>query len=399
MALIPFFVLLALMLFCVAAAWWEHRRPRRQAPSIPISVLIPCYNDGATLATTLDSVFASYDPALLDVLIGNDASTDDSADVIDALAANYPIRVVHHTINRGKSQTLNQLAALAHHDLLVFIDADTQLNAHAMTDMLTRLHHDPTVGAVSCAYQPTNSGWLPSLQSIDYSMIATVQGGYNIFSALALWGGCIAVRRTAFLEAEGFSDAAITEDVDLAHKLNRNGWRVQQSMIPVKSWVPESMQSWVRQKIRWTAGGFQCLWNHPSVWLKNPMHVVLMTLYAFLSINCLVVLVRNIITLGAVFDLLHTLSTFYPWNALFPLIAHLASVFVVESVSLLLAFTLLNAVYVIPWMQRWRDLGKLILLPPFVMLYFPVYVVVSMMGLGHFVRHAQRLALKEARAW
>ena len=46
-----------------------------------------------------------------------------------------------------------------------------------------------------------------------------------------------------------------------------------------------------------------------------------------------------------------------------------------------------------------RDLLKLFLVLPFMLAYFPAYMVVASMGLGHFILHSRRLAIQEARAW
>lgn len=398
---IPFILLLGMLLFSASVAAYDHRRRQNRLPAgaTKLSVLIPCYNDAATLAATLDSIFASCRHLEVEVLVGNDASTDASASVIDQLAERYPITVHHNKVNLGKSETLNRMAALATHEILLFVDADTVLNPRAVADLWMRLESDPRLGAVSCPYQPLNKGWLPNLQSIDYSMIALLQGGYNLFSGLALWGGCIAVRRSAFMACEGFSLSAITEDVDLAHKLNRNGWRVQQSMVAVRSWVPGTIQEWIHQKMRWTAGGFQCLFRHPAVWIRNPMHIALIGLYSFLSIHCVHDLIQNTLMLRGIIQILDVLNDFFPWRDYFPALSYLYASMIRDQLWLFVGFILLNGLYVIPLIRQRRDLLKLFLVLPFMLAYFPAYMVVASMGLGHFILHSRRLAIQEARAW
>lgn len=396
---IPLILLSVLVAGCVAVACISHRRYRPVPTGIPLSFIVPCYNDGETVAETIEAIFEAAGSHDIEVWVANDGSTDDSAARLAELALKHPIHIVHNPHNMGKALTLNRLAAMARHAFLIFVDADTLIHERALKDMLARLTSTPAVGAVSCPYRPRNRGWLPSLQAIDYSMIALVQAGYNALSGLALWGGCIAVRRVAFEQANGFSMRAITEDVDLAHRLNRLGWRVQQSLVPVRSWVPDTLRGWMRQKMRWTAGGFQCLYLHLGVWTKNPLHVLLLSLYSFLSVHCLITTAKNTMMLKALCDLLEVLYRALPVHVFFDLLPDLFWFIFMQNILVTLGFGLLTAVYVVPLISRWRDIPKFLLVVPFMVAYFPLYVVVSILGLLYFMRHAKRLALAEERAW
>lgn len=105
------------------------------------------------------------------------------------------------------------------------------VNRQSLTDALARLQH-PEMGAVSYPYRATNTGFIPLMQTIEYNMLTFVQGAYNVFSAIALWGGFIAVKREAFLDAGKFSVNAITEDMDLAFKLNQKGVAGEPKLLP-----------------------------------------------------------------------------------------------------------------------------------------------------------------------
>lgn len=388
-----------MVMFCAAVSVIDHRRKRLPAPDLSVSFLVPCYNDGETIRATIESIFEVCRASAFEVLVANDASTDGSGDLLDELAERFPLRVVHHAANLGKAETLNRLARHARHDILVFVDADTILNPRALRDMMERFGANSRLGAVSCPYQPLNKGWLPSLQSVDYSMIMLLQGGYNATSGLALWGGCLAVRADAFERVGGFSLSAITEDVDLAHKLNRVGWKVQQSLVPVRTVVPGTLRGWIRQKARWTAGGFQCLYVHPSVWLRNPLHVILMAIYTFLSLSCVLGLAHNTLVLGRMIELMTVIADVLPWHDVVPVMSHLYSPLLMKNLWLSLAFGLLNGIYVIPLISQWQDVGKFLWVFPFMLAYFPIYVVVSLIGLGYFLLHSRRLTMQEARAW
>jgi len=395
---LSFFIVTLLLLAACLACFFDNRRRRISSAPMPISFLIPCYNDGGTVAGTIRSILASWPSGTSEILVADDASTDTSAAILNELRLQHPIQVERNPVNLGKAETLNRLARRARHEVIVFLDADTCLNPKALNDMMARLAHDPRLGAVSCPYHPANRGWLPRLQSIDYSMISVLQGAYNFMSGLALWGGCIAIRKAAFIQAGGFSLSAITEDVNLAYVLNQAGWRVEQSLVPVESHVPDTCRGWIKQKIRWTAGGFQCLIRYPSVWMRHPLQVLLIVLYSILSLNAFFTLIRHTLLLDRVFDLVAPLVSIIPTSQIVRMLEQRYGSAMLGSLQLMLCFTLLSAIYVVPLISKWRDSALLLLIVPFSLAYFPFYTLLSIAGLVYLITNTRRIE-RTLRAW
>src|SRR5579875_4019698 len=82
---------------------------RRQRTGLPtVTVLVPCYNYGRYLEICVGSVLAQQGVAV-DVLIIDDASSDNTAEIADRLAASDTrVRVIHHLENRGHIETYNE---------------------------------------------------------------------------------------------------------------------------------------------------------------------------------------------------------------------------------------------------------------------------------------------------
>ena len=81
--------------------------------SMPLlSILIPVYNKEEFLEEVVQRVLSVELPGRLDreVIIVDDASTDGTAAIADALTAKYPdtIRVWHHPVNSGKGAAIGQ---------------------------------------------------------------------------------------------------------------------------------------------------------------------------------------------------------------------------------------------------------------------------------------------------
>jgi glycosyltransferase involved in cell wall biosynthesis len=99
----------------------------QQRPSI--TAFFPCYNDSGTIA----SVVITADRTLreladdYEIIVGNDASTDNSAQILSDLQQHYSsLRVLNHTANRGYGGNLRSMFAAATKDLIFYTDGDAQ---------------------------------------------------------------------------------------------------------------------------------------------------------------------------------------------------------------------------------------------------------------------------------
>jgi cellulose synthase/poly-beta-1,6-N-acetylglucosamine synthase-like glycosyltransferase len=233
---------------------------------------------------------------------------------------------------------------------------------------------------------------------IEYNMLRFVQGAYNYFSAIALWGGFIVVKRDAFVAAGAFSPNAITEDMDLAFKLNEHGWRVEQCATPVRTYVPHTPRGWFKQKIRWSAGGLQCFIKHYRVWMKNPLHILFMSAYCVLMTFAVAELGRD----AAVWEA--ALAQFNQLNAKASVLFSLASTLadysgkILADVAWRLGFSLFSIPFVLPLAMRSKRAVVLLFAIPFSVFYVPVFTVTSLCGAAHFLRRWRALEGAE-RAW
>lgn len=93
-----------------------------------LSVVIPCYNEEATLAQVVDKVGQASSAGLeMEIVIVDDCSADRSLTIARTLAADDPrIQVFHHPVNQGKGAALRTGFALATGDLVIVQDADME---------------------------------------------------------------------------------------------------------------------------------------------------------------------------------------------------------------------------------------------------------------------------------
>ncbi len=93
-------------------------------PPSSLSVLIPVYNEEATLARLLDAVEAR--PEVTELVIVDDASTDRTPEILGARAFTKPVRLVRHPENRGKGGALRTAIAAATGEYAIVQDADLE---------------------------------------------------------------------------------------------------------------------------------------------------------------------------------------------------------------------------------------------------------------------------------
>jgi biofilm PGA synthesis N-glycosyltransferase PgaC len=143
------------------------------------------------------------------------------------------------------------------------LDADVIIQKKHIHDMLARMQANDRIAAVSCPYVPYNKGFFPIMQDMEYVMLDLVQGSYNTFGAIAIRGGCFIVKKAAFEQVHKFSSRVMIEDMDLAFKLNKAGYKVEQSFHRVSTFVPDTLKTRYKQKIRWNSGGTHCMIKYP----------------------------------------------------------------------------------------------------------------------------------------
>ena len=255
-----------LLLFLFAV---RHARRRRATtwswgPPVtdPVSVIVPAYNEQTTIGPAVRSLALSAH-AGVEVVVVDDASTDRTAEVVDDLELGN-VRIVRVPPG-GKAVALNAGVALARHDLIVMVDADTVVEPDSI-HRLVQPFADPSVGAVAGNVKVGNRrGILGRWQHIEYVI------GFNLDRRLYDTFGCIptipgalgAFRRAALADAGGLSVDTLAEDTDVTMGIQRAGWQVvyQESAVAYTE-APATVRQLWSQRYRWSYGTMQAMWKH-----------------------------------------------------------------------------------------------------------------------------------------
>ena len=96
-------------------------------PKPTLSIIMPVYNEAATLAEVMPKVMTAPCPLDKEVILVNDCSSDGSDRVAERLAKEDPrIRVFHHQVNQGKGAAIRTAIAHIRGDYAIVQDADLE---------------------------------------------------------------------------------------------------------------------------------------------------------------------------------------------------------------------------------------------------------------------------------
>ncbi len=239
-----------------------------------VSVIVPGYNEELNAVRTVESVLASDYPNL-EVIFVDDGSRDNTLAIVQNHFADEPRVRVLTKPNGGKASALNVGLDRAGGNVLVCIDADTQLLPDAIRRLVAGFA-DEQVGAVAGNVRVGNAhNLLTRFQSIEY---ATSQNfdrrAYAVLNCITVVPGAIgAFRRSAMLAAGRFTTDTLAEDCDLTIRILRAGYRVTTANRAVAvTEAPETVRMLLKQRVRWCYGIMQTVWKHRDLLFRSQVN-------------------------------------------------------------------------------------------------------------------------------
>lgn len=237
-----------------------------------VSILIPCFNEGQHAVETIGAALAQRYSSI-EVIAINDGSSDDTAEVLDRLAATEPrLRVLHLAQNQGKAVALRMGALAARSEYLVCIDGDALLDQDAAAYLVAPLIDNPRVGAVTGNPRiRTRSTLVGRIQVGEFSsIIGLIKRTQRVYGRVFTVSGVIAAfRRSALNRIDYWSEDMITEDIDISWKLQLDHWSIFYEPRAL-CWIlmPETLRGLWKQRLRWAQGGAEVLLkNVGSIWV------------------------------------------------------------------------------------------------------------------------------------
>ena len=280
----------------------------------PVSVIVPAYNEEATIAESVRSFLTLRYP-MHEVVVVNDGSKDRTIEVLlrefDLHESDQPVRleldtapirgvyasdterlVVVDKENGGKADALNVGASAARYPLVCNLDADIILEEDALLRAARPMIESREVAAVGgivrvangCEFErgrlvkvKTPKKALPNFQIVEYlrAFIASRTAWSKLNCLLIISGAFGMFRRRDVIAAGGYLHETVGEDMELVTRMHRvlreNGRRYKILFVPDPvAWteVPETLRVLGRQRDRWHRGLMDTLVRHRRMLLR-----------------------------------------------------------------------------------------------------------------------------------
>ncbi|MCF7669491.1 MAG: glycosyltransferase [Verrucomicrobia bacterium] len=286
--------------------------------SLPVSILVPAYNEQATIVENVRSLISLHYPNF-EVIVINDGSKDGTLEeIIKALklkpiervyevvaphkrirglygSPRYPRLLVVDKENGGKSDALNAGINISRCPLFCAVDADSILDPDSLLRVVRPFLRNPeksiavggrirvangcVVRAGQVLEQRLPGAFLPMFQTIEYTrafLIARLAWS-RLKSMLIISGAFGLFKRDAALLVGGYSHNTVGEDMEIVVKLHRYfaEKKMPYSVVYVPDpvcWteVPTSLKILRRQRTRWQRGLLETMFKHKRMVFSPP---------------------------------------------------------------------------------------------------------------------------------
>ena len=255
------------LLQAVLAYFYKEAELLKDSELPKCTVIVPAYNEGEYVATTLRSVLESDYPAeKLEVISVNDGSKDDTWDWICKAAQEFPGRIVTKNLlrNGGKRRALYEGIKIATGDIVVTIDSDSAITTDALRK-ITAPFAKPTVGAVAGNIRVSNlhEGFIPKMLDVAFAFgFEFVRCAQSLIGSVLCTPGALSAYRLSAvrpLMEEWVNQtflgrpSGIGEDRAITSMLLRENWRVEfQHNAIAFTKMPTNYRTLCKMLIRWT---------------------------------------------------------------------------------------------------------------------------------------------------
>ena len=284
----------------------------------PITVLVPAYNESATIEASVTAIL-TLEYRNYEVVVVNDGSKDDTLEqlrhafdlyeiprVYPETIATKPLRALYRSRSRsrllvldkengGKADSLNAAINASRFPLVIAVDADTLIEPDALLRLTRPFLLGREIAAVGGTVRVANNCTvkdgrvtdarvspkpIPGIQVVEY-LRAFLFGrlGWNRLGGNLIISGAFGLFRKEYVVAVGgYHTNSIVEDLDLVVRMHRHlrrrKIRYEMPFIPDPvAWteVPESLKILSRQRERWHRGLIAAMWQYKSM-LFNPRY-------------------------------------------------------------------------------------------------------------------------------
>ena len=366
-----------------------------------VSILIPAYNEGKTITKTIKSVLnLDYPKDKLEIIVINDSSTDNTADMVKKFKEVKLIYNKHR--GAGKASALNMGLKYANGELFAVIDADSEIEKYSLKNLISYFEDNKTGSVISSIKIRNPKNIYHHIQRLEYILATFIRKLMSKIDTLHITPGVLSVYRTKLIKKlGGFDEKNITEDLEIALRLRANNYSVKMSPDSITyTRIPSDFKELWHQRIRWFRGFIYNNLKYKKMFMNKkygamgrfqlPLNVLtfftIVILFVFISYEVFTNLYESIFNL-------FLLKNNYLYSIEFPSLKQLLLNMNVKlifplTISFFLSFYLLKKAH--------KSMGEKFIFNPALLIYFTAYPLLRTL---HWMAAFYKEIIRSKRKW
>jgi GT2 family glycosyltransferase len=230
------------------------------------SIIIPTFNGASRIRYCLDSLSKQTAGQDVEILVVDDGSTDDIANVVRSYSS---VRLISQA-NAGPASARNRGALEARGKILLFTDDDCVPMPDWLEAMLEPFKDGEIVGAKGI-YRTHQKSLAARFVQIEYEDKYRLMASLPSIDFIDTYSA--AFRRDRFLEMTGYDTSfpvACAEDIELSYRMSARGWKMV--FVPkaiVYHTHPATFSSYLKKKYKFAFWRMLAVRKNPSKGVKD----------------------------------------------------------------------------------------------------------------------------------
>lgn len=294
-------LLLINVVLIIAGYIYYMKTERKPVPEIKgdppmVTIMVPAHNEGVVIVKTVESLLRfDYPQDRYEIIVINDNSSDNSAELLAAIQNKNPGRQLHIintdaiTGGKGKSNALNIGFKQAKGEIMAIYDADNTPEKTALRYLVAELTNDDSLGGVIGKFRTRNRNAslltrFINIETLSFQWMAQA-GRWQLFKLCTIPGTNFIVRRSIIEAIGGWDEKALAEDTEISFRIYMMGYKIKfQPKAVTWEQEPQTLKVWFRQRTRWVKGNIYVIVKNARLLFDPKARKIRFDILYFLSI-------------------------------------------------------------------------------------------------------------------
>lgn len=279
-----------------------------------VALIVPCFNEADYINRKIDNSLQLTYPGKLELIFISDGSDDETAEII-ASRKKDGIKPMHDPPRLGKASAMNRAVKNTNAEIVIFCDANTDLNTEAIT-FLVQHFSNTTIGAVAgekTILSTGKDGATTAGEGIYWKYESALKKmDFQLYSVVGAAGELMAYRKSLY---EELPCDTLLDDFMQSMRITEKGYRTAYEPKAIAAeYASANVSEELKRKVRICAGGWQSMFRlkkvanpfyNPILWFQYVSHRVLRwSIAAFCLILILPINLLLSFQLGGIYNLL-----------------------------------------------------------------------------------------------